>query len=53
MIVQTEKGVLTGLTEISDVVSYKTVAGRKIPSEGSLYYQGRRTLTTLLPDSAI
>ena len=33
-------GVLTGLTEISDVVSYKTVAGRKIPSEGSLYYQG-------------
>ncbi len=34
------KGVLAGLTEISDVVSYKTVAGRKIPSEGSLYYQG-------------
>lgn len=34
------KGVLTGLTEISDVVSYKTVAGRKIPSEGSLYYHG-------------
>ena len=34
------KGVLTGLTEISDVVSYKTVAGRKIPSEGSLYYRG-------------
>lgn len=34
------KGVLTGLTEISDVVSYKTVAGRKIPFEGSLYYQG-------------
>ena len=34
------KGVLTGLTVISDVVSYKTVAGRKIPSEGSLYYQG-------------
>lgn len=34
------KGVLTGLTEISDVVSYKTVAGRKIPSEGRLYYQG-------------
>lgn len=34
------KGVLTGLTEISDVVSYKTVGGRKIPAEGSLYYQG-------------
>lgn len=34
------KGVLTGLTEISDVVSYKTVEGRKIPSDGRLYYQG-------------
>lgn len=34
------KGVLTGLTEISDVVSYKTVEGRKIPSDGELYYQG-------------
>lgn len=34
------KGVLTGLTEISDVVSYRTVEGRKIPSDGKLYYQG-------------
>lgn len=34
------KGVLTGLTEISDVEAYKTVFGRKIPDEGSLYYQG-------------
>lgn len=34
------KGVLTGLTEISDVVSYQTVNGRKIPSEGHLYFQG-------------
>ncbi len=34
------KGVLTGLTEISDVVSYKTIEGRKIPSDGELYYQG-------------
>ena len=34
------KGVLTGLTEISDVVSYKTSEGRKIPSDGRLYYQG-------------
>lgn len=34
------KGVLTGLTEISDVVSYKLVGGRKIPCEGELYYQG-------------
>lgn len=34
------KGVLTGLTEISDVLSYKLVGGRKIPCEGELYYQG-------------
>ncbi len=34
------KGVLTGLTEISDVVAYNTVDGRKIPSDGRLYFQG-------------
>ncbi|MCH1982555.1 citrate/2-methylcitrate synthase [Ruminococcus sp. OA3] len=34
------KGVLTGLTEISDVCAYDTVDGRKIPSDGRLYYQG-------------
>lgn len=34
------KGVLTGLTEISDVVSYRLVNGQKIPAEGKLYYQG-------------
>lgn len=34
------KGVLTGLTEISDVVSYHLENGVKIPSEGKLYYQG-------------
>lgn len=34
------KGVLTGLTEISDVVSYKTTHGRKVPADGNLYYQG-------------
>lgn len=34
------KGVLTGLTEISDVVSYRLVNGEKIPAEGKLYYQG-------------
>lgn len=36
----TGKGVLTGLTEISDVVSFKNVDGNKIPDEGHLYYQG-------------
>lgn len=34
------KGVLTGLTEISDVVSHVLINGRKIPAEGALYYQG-------------
>ena len=34
------KGVLTGLTEVSDVVSHVLINGRKIPAEGALYYQG-------------
>ena len=34
------KGVLTGLTEVSDVTAYNLINGRKIPAEGSLYYQG-------------
>lgn len=34
------KGVLTGLTEISDVIGYKYEDGRKIPADGELYYQG-------------
>ena len=34
------KGVLTGLTEISDVVAYDLINGRQIPAEGRLYYQG-------------
>ena len=34
------KGVLTGLTEISDVLSYKSVNGKKMPAEGELYFQG-------------
>lgn len=34
------KGVLTGLTEISDVSGYDLIDGRQIPSEGHLYYQG-------------
>lgn len=34
------KGVLTGLTEISDVCSYKSVCGRKMPAAGELYFQG-------------
>lgn len=34
------KGVLTGLTEISDVSGYDLIGGRQIPAEGKLYYQG-------------
>ena len=34
------KGVLTGLTEISDVCGYSVEGGRLIPSDGRLYYQG-------------
>lgn len=33
-------GVLTGLTEISDIVSHKIVDGKKVPCEGKLYYRG-------------
>ncbi|MCD8110031.1 MAG: citrate/2-methylcitrate synthase [Clostridiales bacterium] len=34
------KGVLTGLTEISDVSAYELVNGRNIPADGKLFYQG-------------
>ena len=34
------KGVLTGLTEISDVIGAKVVDGVKMPCDGELYYQG-------------
>ncbi len=36
----TGKGVLTGLTEISDVTGYEFVNGVKEPADGRLYYQG-------------
>ena len=34
------KGVLTGLTEISEIVSSKMVDGKSVPCEGKLYYRG-------------
>ncbi len=34
------KGVLTGLTNISEIVSTKTVNGQSVPCEGELYYRG-------------
>ena len=34
------KGVLTGLTEVSDVSAYKLIDGERIAADGNLYYQG-------------
>lgn len=34
------KGVLTGLTEVSDVLAYENVGDYQIASKGRLYYQG-------------
>ena len=34
------KGVVAGLTHISDIISSKTVDGQSIPCEGELYYRG-------------
>ena len=34
------KGVLTGLTEISDVVAFDIVDGKRVPCDGRLYFQG-------------
>ena len=36
------KGVLTGLTEISDIISKKQVDGVDVPCKGELYYRGYR-----------
>ncbi len=34
------KGVLTGLTEISDVNGFKIIGGEKVPVDGELFFQG-------------
>jgi len=34
------KGVLTGLTEVSDVVAFRDENGERVPVDGHLYYQG-------------
>ena len=34
------KGVVAGLTEISDIISSKEVNGESVPCEGELYYRG-------------
>lgn len=34
------KGVLAGLTEISEIISSKTIDGESVPCDGELYYRG-------------
>ncbi len=34
------KGVLAGLTDIADIISFKKVDGIEVPCEGKLYYRG-------------
>ena len=34
------KGVLTGLTEISEIISKKEINGESVPCDGELYYRG-------------
>ncbi len=36
------KGVLTGLTNISKIVSFKNVNGERVPCDGELWYRGYR-----------
>lgn len=47
------KGVLTGLTNISEVTSFKEVDGERIPIDGELWYRGYRIqnlISNLGPD---
>ncbi len=41
------KGVLTGLTTISDVVSFKEEDGKRIPIDGQLWYRGYNISTLI------
>lgn len=41
-------GVLTGLTEISDVTGYKKVKGRKMPADSKKFFLPTETFQTLL-----
>ena len=34
------KGVVAGLTEISEICAVKNVGGKEVPCEGELYYRG-------------
>lgn len=39
---QNGKGVLTGLTNISKIISFKDVNGERVPCDGELWYRGYR-----------
>lgn len=41
------KGVLTGLTNISNIVSSKVIDGKKTPCDGELWYRGYRVETLI------
>ena len=41
------QGVLTGLTNISQITAFKNVNGEKIPCDGELLYRGYNVSTTL------
>ncbi|MGN0131902.1 MAG: citrate/2-methylcitrate synthase [Lachnospiraceae bacterium] len=41
------KGVLTGLTKISKIVSFQNINGKSIPCEGELWYRGYRINTLI------
>ena len=41
------KGVLTGLTNISKIVSFQNIDGRSVPCDGQLWYRGYRINTLI------
>ena len=41
------KGVLTGLTEVSDVAAYEIIDNERVASDGRLYYQGYNVSTLI------
>lgn len=41
------KGVLTGLTEVSDVSAYEIINDERVAADGSLYYQGYNVSTLI------
>ncbi len=44
---QNGKGVLTGLTRISKIVSFKSIDGERVPCDGELWYRGYNIYTLI------